>query len=46
MAAKFHEAGYSKHFGDRLANVSDDTTEKEIAQVYEGWANQYDKVGT
>lgn len=43
MAAKFHEAGYSKHFGDRLANVSDDTTEKEIAQVYEGWANQYDK---
>ena len=34
MAAKTYQAGYSKHYGDQLKNVSKSTSEEEIEQLY------------
>ena len=45
MASKSYESSYKKHYGQRLANISHDTTEEQIKQVYQDWANQYEKVG-
>lgn len=45
MAAKSYETGYRKHLGDRLSNVSHDTTEEEIKNIYQDWASKYEKVG-
>ena len=44
MAAKSYEAGVRKYYGDRLTNISDDTTIEEIRHVYDNWASEYDKV--
>ena len=44
MAAKSYEAGVRKYYGDRLTNISDDTTSEEIRHVYDNWASKYDKV--
>lgn len=45
MASKSFETGYEKYFGKILADVSTDTTEEHITNVYRDWASQYDKVG-
>ena len=37
-------AGFRKYYGDRLTNISDDTSDEEIRQVYDHWARDYDKV--
>ena len=44
MASKSYESGFKKYYGNRLANVSNETTEEEIARIYDNWANEYDKV--
>ena len=44
MAARSYEAGFRKWYGDRLTNISDDTSDEEIRQVYDHWARDYDKV--
>ena len=44
MAAKSYEAGVRKYYGDRLTDISDDTTSEEIRHVYDNWASEYDKV--
>ena len=44
MAAKSYEAGVRKYYGDRLTNISDDTTNEVIRHVYDDWASEYDKV--
>ena len=44
MAAKSYEAGVRKYYGDRLTNISGDTTSEEIRHVYDNWASEYDKV--
>ena len=44
MAARSYEAGFRKYYGDRLTNISDDTSNEEIRQVYDHWARDYDKV--
>ena len=44
MAARSYEAGFRKYYGDRLTNISDDTSDEEIRQVYDHWARYYDKV--
>ena len=46
MAAKSYEAGVRKYYGDRLTNITDDTTSEEIRHVYDNWASEYDKVTT
>ncbi|KAM7434026.1 Methyltransferase domain [Porites harrisoni] len=43
MAARSYEAGFRKYYGDRLTNISDDTSDEEIRQVYDHWARDYDK---
>lgn len=43
-AARSYEAGFKKYYGDRLKNVSDDTTEREIKDAYDHWASDYEKV--
>ena len=44
MAATSYEAAYSKYYGDRLKGISHQTTEEEIKDVYDKWANEYEKV--
>ena len=44
MAARSYEAGFRKYYGDRLTNISDDTSDEEIRQVYDHWARDYDKL--
>ena len=44
MAARSYEAGFREYYGDRLTNISDDTSDEEIRQVYDHWARDYDKV--
>ncbi|XP_068670891.1 methyltransferase-like protein 27 [Montipora capricornis] len=43
MAAESYESGYLKHYGPRFENVSYDSTEEIIKDVYANWASQYDK---
>ena len=42
MAARSYEAGFREYYGDRLTNISDDTSDEEIRQVYDHWAKDYD----
>ena len=44
MAAKSYEAGVRKYYGDKLTDISDDTTSEEIRHVYDNWASEYNKV--
>ena len=46
MAAKSYEAAYKKYFRGRYDNISHDTTEEQIKQIYNDCANQYDQVTT
>ena len=46
MAAKSNEAAYKKYYGGRYDNISHDTTEEQIKQIYNDCANQYDQVTT
>ena len=46
MAAKSYDAGVRKYYGDRLTNISDDTTSEGIRHVYDDWVSEYDKVTT
>lgn len=43
MAARSYEAGFKRCYGDRLANLSHETTENEIQQIYDNWAEEYEK---
>jgi len=38
-----YEAGFKTVFKGRLTNVSDETTEEEIKNLYAEWANEYDE---
>ena len=44
MAARSYEAGFRKYYGDRVTNISDDTSDEQIKQVCDHWARDYDKV--
>ena len=39
-----YEAGFKTVFKGRLTNVSDETTEEEIKNLYAEWADEYDEV--
>lgn len=46
MATHTHVGGYRKYFGTRFADQSPaTTTEDQIRDVYNDWANKYDEVG-
>lgn len=46
MATHTHVGGYRKYFGTRFADLSPaTTTEDQIRDVYNDWANKYDEVG-
>ena len=36
--------GFAKHFGGRLSNLTDSSTDDDIRGVYGDWAAEYDKV--
>ena len=46
MAAKSYQAGFKRCYGGRLSNLSHETTENEIQQIYDDWAKEYEKVIT
>lgn len=35
---------YGKYFGEQFGQLSNDTTEVEIKDLYDKWATKYDKV--
>lgn len=41
-----YDTSYEKYFGNRLTQLTNETTEDEIANVYDKWATEYDKVYT
>lgn len=43
MAAKSYQAGFKRCYGGRLSNLSHETTENEIQQIYDDWAKEYEK---
>ena len=46
MAEHTHVRGYRKYFGNRFADLSPaTTTEDQIRDLYNDWANKYDEVG-
>jgi len=38
-----YDTSYEKYFGNRLTQLTNETTEDEIANVYDKWATEYDK---
>lgn len=44
MAVKSYKAAYQKYLGDKIANVSNETTEEEIKCIYAERSPNYDKV--
>ena len=41
-----YQDGFYRYFGDKLRNLSHNTTEEEIKHVYDDWASDYEKVTT
>ena len=37
---------YAKHYSGRLSNLTDNSTDDDIRDVYSDWAVEYDKVRT
>ena len=44
MAATSFKEGYNKVYSDRLAQLTDETTEDDVRKLYDDWATGYDKV--
>ena len=44
MASKSYEGGFKKYYGNRLDNISNETTEGEIKRIYDDWAGEYEEV--
>ena len=44
MASKSYESGFKKYYGNRLDNISNETTEGEIKRIYDDWAGEYEEV--
>lgn len=44
MASKSYESGFKKYYGNRLDNISNETTEEEIKRIYDNWASEYEEV--
>ena len=44
MASKSYEGGFKKYYGNRLDEVSNETTEGEIKRIYDDWADKYEEV--
>ena len=44
MAAKSYEAGYREYAGNRFDNITHDTSEEQIRELYDDWAKEYDEV--
>jgi len=43
MASKSYKAGFKKYYGNRLDNISNETTEGEIKRIYDDWAGEYEE---
>ena len=44
MASRDHQEGYAKHFGGRLSNFTEHSTEDDVRSVYDDWSSDYNKV--
>ena len=44
MATTTYEASYKKYFGNRFENISKNSSDEEIRDLYDKWAADYDKV--
>ena len=44
MAITDYESSYKTYFGDRFENISPNSTDDDVKQLYEGWAPEYDQV--
>ena len=44
MATTIYEASYKKYFGNRFENISKNSSDEEIRDLYDKWAADYDKV--
>jgi len=43
MASKSYESGFKRYYGDRLDNISNETTGEEIKRIYDDWAGEYEE---
>jgi len=43
MAITDYESSYKRYFGDRFENISHNSTDEDVKQLYEGWAPEYDQ---
>ena len=44
MAISTHEGSYIKYFGRRFENLSHDSTDGDVKELYDEWAEAFDKV--
>jgi len=44
MASKSYESGFKRYYGNRLDNISNETTEEDIKRIYDDWAGEYEEV--
>ena len=44
MATSVYEASYKKYFGDRFDNITKNSSDEEVRNLYDKWAADYDKV--
>lgn len=44
MATSTYEASYKKYFGDRFDNITKNSSDEEVRDLYDKWAADYDKV--
>ena len=44
MATSTYEASYKKYFGDRFDNITKNSSDEEVRNLYDKWAADYDKV--
>jgi len=43
MASKSYESGFKRYYGNRLDNISNETTEEDIKRIYDDWAGEYEE---
>ncbi|CAH3144796.1 unnamed protein product [Porites lobata] len=43
MATSTYEASYKKYFGDRFDNITKNSSDEEVRNLYDKWAADYDK---
>lgn len=43
MATSTYEASYKKYFGDRFDNITKNSSDEEVRDLYDKWAADYDK---